>query len=223
MPTKLNFKMGKENRLPSSSNMTSGTVYFTSDGSYGKIWFKDADGKSVNIVPDVLDGGSLGYTFIPECCFVKGTQVLLNLNGNTKNIEDIQAGDIVLSYNIFTDKFYEVLVQKLIINRKTTNLAKVYFDNGLTLEMNEYHPLYSKEGFHSLTNHNNYDTLEVGDEIKTFNGWSKIIKIEQYHVNDPIITYNLATKDFSEEIDDDTNDTFIVNGFVVHNATACPT
>lgn len=89
--------------------------------------------------------------------------------------------------------------------------------------MNEYHPLYSKEGFHSLTNHNNYDTLEVGDEIKTFNGWSEIIKIEQYHVNDPIITYNLATKDFDEEIDDDANDTFIVNGFVVHNATACPT
>ena len=33
-------------------------------------------------------------------------------------------------------------------------------------------------------------------------------------MNDPIITYNLATKDFNEEIDDDTNDTFIVNGFV---------
>ena len=147
---------------------------------------------------------------------------MLDINGNTKSIEDIQRGDIVLAYDIFTDTFYEVIVQKLIINTNTINLAQVFLENGCSLEMNEYHPIYTKEGFHSLTNHNNYDTLLIGDEVKIFNGWSKIIDIKTYHTDVPVITYNLAVKNFDEVQDDDSYDTFIVNGAVVHNAS-CPT
>lgn len=218
----LNFKMGTEAKLPSQSNMKDGTVYFTTDDTYGKIWYKDANGNRINIVPHILDGGSLSYN-IYECCFIAGSQVMLDIDGNTKNIEMIQKGDTVLAYNIFTDTFYEVTVQKLIINTNTTDLAQVFLENGSSLEMNEYHPIYTKEGFHSLTNYNNYETLSIGDEVKVFDDWSKIVDIKTYHVDTPIITYNLAVKDFNEIQDDDTYDTFIVNGAVVHNATSCPT
>jgi hypothetical protein len=37
-----------------------------------------------------------------------------------------------------------------------------------------------------------------------------------------MITYNLNTQDLNEIIDDDSNDTFIANNCVVHNAP-CPT
>lgn len=221
MPT-LKFKKGSEYRLPSAISMSEGDVYFTSDGTYGKIWFADSNGHRVNIVPDIIDGGDLAWGMNEVCCFMPGTKILMDMNGNTKNIEEIQSKDIVISYNIFTNTFYPVKVQKLIINNNTTNLAKIFFDNGLFLEMNEYHPLYTEKGFHSLTNHNNYETLIVGDKVKTVDGWSEIINIERYYTDTPIITYNLATKDFDEIVDNDTNDTFIANGFVVHNA-GCPT
>lgn len=214
MAQKINFKMGNESSLPDS--ITSGAVYFTTDGTYGKIWYGDINGAKVNIVPHILDGGSWGQG---NCCFVENTSILLDFNGNTKFIQDIQSNDNIIAYDIFTEEFYEAKVQKLIINENTTNLAIVTFDNGKTLEMNEYHPLYTINGFHSITNHNGYKTLNVGDIVKTFDGWSTITNIERYKINIPIITYNLAVKNFDETVDDDTNDTFVANGFVVHNAS----
>ena len=218
---KLNFKMGTEASFLSKikNKMSEGTVYFTSDGSFGKIWYKN-NGKELNIVPDIVDCGSISWEF-QDCCFIPGSKVLIDLNGNTKNIEDIKLGEHVISYNIFTDTFYEVKVQKLIINTNTTDIAEVFFDNGHSLKMNAYHPLYTKYGFHSLTNYDGYETLIVGDEVKTKDGWSKIINISRITELTPITTYNLAIKDLDEKIDNDINDTYIVNGFVVHNAS-CP-
>ena len=136
--------------------------------------------------------------------------------------ENIKMGDKVLSYDVKKNIFYQVIVQSLIINKNTTDLATVFFDNGLKLTMNAYHPLYTENGFHSLTNHNNYDTLVIGDRVKTLSGWSTVVGITREELETPITTYNLATKDINEIKDDDTLDTFIVNGFVVHNAN-CPT
>ena len=222
MALKLNFKLGKRYSLPSQNSMQSGEVYFATDGNYGQIWYKDSDGKRLNVVPEVLDGGAWTYIHYPDCCFVSGTKILLDLNGTTKNIEEIQENDIVVSYNVLTNNFYNVKVKKLVVNKNSLKMAKVYFDNGLTLEMTEYHPLFTKNGFHSLTNHKGYDTLMVNDEVKTIGGWSKIVKIDQYQLEKPIITYNLDIINLDEVSDDDTNDTFIANGFVAHNA-ACPT
>lgn len=143
-------------------------------------------------------------------------------DNSTKPIEQVSSGDIVMSYNIFTEQFYPVVVQKLIVNPNTTHMALVSLDDGTQLEMNAYHPIYTKDGFHSLTNHEGYDTLVIGDEVRCFDGYHKIIDIIETHLNEPIITYNLAIKDLTENIDDDTYDTFIVNNCVVHNAD-CPT
>lgn len=221
---KLNFKMGSESSFISTikgkSKMKDGEVYFTSDGTFGKIWYKNGT-KELNVVPDIVDCGEISWGST-ICCFVPGSQVLIDLNGNTKNIEEIKKGDIVISYDIFKDIFYEVEVQNLIINNHTINMAEIFFDNGNTLIMNAYHPLYTKTGFHSLTNHEGYATLVIGDEVKTNDGWSEILNIRRFTVDTPMTTYNLATKNFDEIIDDDTNDTYIVNGFVVHNA-GCPT
>lgn len=138
-----------------------------------------------------------------------------------RNIEDIQKGDMVLSYNIFTNEFYPSVVKHLIINMNTTNLAEVRLNNGIELLMNAYHPILTNNGFHSLTNYNNYDTLIIGDLVKTMNGYESIVNIEQFTVTIPIISYNLDTVDINEDEDNDKNDTFIANGVVVHNAS-CP-
>ena len=217
MANVINFKMGMESNVPSA--IKKGTVYFTTDNTFGKIWFDDQNGNKVNVVPDVVDGGAWGYAIIDStCCFVADTAILLDFNGNTKPIQDIKAGDKVISYNIFKQEFYEVVVNQLIIHENTTDLAIVTFGDGRTLEMNEYHPLYTINGFHSITNYKGYDTLKVGDIVKSFDGWHEIINIERYKVDKPIITYNIGIKNFDEMVDDDTNDTFVANGFVAHNA-----
>ena len=84
--------------------------------------------------------------------------------------------------------------------------------------MNSYHPIYTAKGFHSLTNYNGYETLIVGDQVKTFDGYRTIIDIVEVKAKEPITTYNLAVKDFNEQVDNDIYDTFIVNNCVVHNA-----
>ena len=88
--------------------------------------------------------------------------------------------------------------------------------------MNEYHPILTEDGFHSITRHNGYDPLYIGDKAVTNSGLKEIVKIERTWLKEPLITYNLDTINYDEiDVDDDTNDTYIANGVVVHNA-ACP-
>lgn len=126
-----------------------------------------------------------------------------------------------MSYNTFTEQFYPVVVQQLIVNPETTHLAFVLLDNGTSLEMNAYHPIYTTKGFHSLTNYDGYETLVIGDQVKGFSGNHTIIDIVEIQSKEPITTYNLAVKDLNEQTDNDIYDTFIVNDCIVHNAE-CP-
>lgn len=162
------------------------------------------------------NGGSIDVT--TSGCFTPGTKVLTSLDGDSKNIEDFQAGDLVVSYNIDTQENYLALVKNTITKKDTTDIAEVIFDNGTTLTMNAYHPLYTKDGFHSLTKYNGYNELVIGDYVKTFDGWSEIVRINRYK-SDPIITYSLNVVDINEDPDDESNDTFYANNMVVHNAS----
>lgn len=206
-----------------------GQIIFTVDpyNKIGKIFYdveQNANGTvtkyRVNIIPDIVDCGTWNIIDL-GCCFIAGS-LIMYADNSTRPIEQVSSGDIVMSYNIFTEQFYPVRVQKLIVNPNTVHMALVILDNGTQLEMNAYHPIYTKDGFHSLTNHEGYDTLVIGDEVKCFDGYHKIVDIVETHLSAPITTYNLAIKDLTESIDDDTYDTFIVNNCVVHNAS-CPT
>ena len=87
--------------------------------------------------------------------------------------------------------------------------------------MNAYHPIYTDTGFHSITRHNGYEKLVIGDICKTKDGWTIVTDIKRYN-SEPIITYNLDVIDIDEINDSGENDTFIANGIVVHNVD-CPT
>ena len=71
---------------------------------YWRLWFKD----------DVVD------KYLEEINKLKNKYAITNeyliLNEETKNIEEIQNGDIVISYNVLTNNFYSVKVKKLIVN-----------------------------------------------------------------------------------------------------------
>ena len=166
-----------------------------------------------NIIPNAIY--DITYV-ISSCCFIAGTQVLTDLNGHSKPIEDFIIGDEVVSYNIITNENYITQVKDVIINTNTTDIAEVMFDNGEILVMNAYHPLYCENGFKSITEYKGYDKLSIGDKVKTINGWSVITDIKRYD-SKPIITYNLDVRDKNEDPDIDTNDTYYANNIVVKN------
>lgn len=152
---------------------------------------------------------------ITDCCFVAGTQVLMN-DGTTKNIEDVIEGNIVLSYNEITNKYEKNVVTGCITNINTTNLARVVLNDGTSIEMNEYHPIYTEEGWKSLTNYNGYPTLTKKDKILSVDGkFIPITSIESWREETPIITYNLSVAN---------NHNYFVGTtpILVHNAD-CPT
>ena len=132
-------------------------------------------------------------------------------------------GDKIISYDINTKEFYIAICKKLIINKHTIHIAKVILEDGTTLVMNEYHPILTENGFHSITRHNGYAPLYIGDKVVTINGLKTITNIERTTLKEPMITYNLDVVDYEEvNGDNEINDTYVANGVVVHNAS-CPT
>lgn len=174
---------------------------------------------SVSIFETIIPNAVYKATYA-FCCFVAGTQVLVSLNGKTKPIEEIKIGDDIVSYNVETNENYMAKVKRTIIKEQTTDIAEITFANGTILTMNAYHPLYTNNGWHSITNYNNYETLIVGDKVKTIDDWTEIININRY-TSEPVITYNLDVIDIDEKLDSEINDSFYANGIVVHNPVEC--
>ena len=176
-------------------------------------WVQDNDYNVVSPTATII----ANYSYHFDCCFVAGTQVMISLDGQTKNIEDIQEGEQVVSYDVKTGENYLATVSKTIINNGSRNMAHIEFEDGSELDMTQYHPIYTQNGWHSLTNYNGYDTLVIGDIVKTANGWSKITDIILYQNDRPTATYTLNVVDINENPDVDVNDSFYANSIVVHN------
>lgn len=173
-----------------------------------------------NVNVDSVITPNYSYEFTGTCCFIAGTKVLMS-DGSSQDIETVKAGDNVMAYNINTGENYTTTVAALIINKHSLKMAKIQLDNGIELEMTDYHPIYTSGGWKSLTGHLGYELLTETDIVKINNDWANIVKIEQYELNQPITTYTLNTLDINESLsqDDNTNDNFYANGVVVHNAT----
>ena len=152
---------------------------------------------------------------LPSCCFVADTEISM-ADGTTKRIADIQEGDLVLSLNMETNELETTVVKNVIVKENITTIAEVQTESGKKVVMNEYHPLLTKNGWHSITNYDGYDTLVVGDKLRTIDGLDEIVSINRY-IGEPTIMYNLDVKGMTEEIDNDTQDNYIAGGIFAHN------
>ena len=151
-------------------------------------------------------------------CFVAGTQVQYDLLGNTKNIEDFKVGDQIVSYNVNTNKYYLAKVGNVFVhdgNEKVSTLADVILEDGSIITMTPNHPVLTTAGFRAIDN-DNKPKLQAGQFVMTNNGWTRIKEINVYNC-DPTTTYNLGIIDYDEIVDNDTYDTYVAGGIVVHN------
>ena len=146
------------------------------------------------------------------CCFIKGSQVRISLDGTAKNIEDLKAGEQIVVYNEDEKKFELSTVSDTPRNNNITDKATIVLENGITIEMNAYHPLLTTKGYHSLTEHEDLPLLTDKDILVTINGEIKIKQIVRETI-EPITMYNLSVNGEHHN--------YVVNSVVAHNAN-CP-
>lgn len=146
------------------------------------------------------------------CCFVKGSQVRITLDGTAKNIEDLKAGEQIVIYNEDKKRFELSTVSDTPRNNNVTDKATLVLENGITIEMNAYHPLLTTKGYHSLTEHEGLPLLTDKDILVTINGEIGIKQIVRETI-EPITMYNLSVNGEHHN--------YVVNSVVAHNAN-CP-
>lgn len=146
------------------------------------------------------------------CCFIKGSQVRISLDGTAKNIEDLKAGEQIVVYNEDEKKFELSTVSDTPRNNNVTDKATIVLENGITIEMNAYHPLLTIEGYHSLTGHEGLPLLTDKDILVTINGEIGIKQIVRETI-EPTVMYNLSINGKYHN--------YVVNSVVAHNAQ-CP-
>lgn len=143
-------------------------------------------------------------------CFIAGTKILME-DGSLKNIEDVKIGEKVIGYNNQINTVLDYL-RPIIGNRD------MYIIND-KIEFTEDQPLLTKEGW-KVVNYElfkkyrktldlNPKHLQVGDIMVTENGY-EIVKTLEKNSNRP---YDEVVYDFHLDGDN----TYIANGYVVHN------
>lgn len=209
------------------------TGYFTGDGSGMGGYWSQTELTSTKLGMNITAGGS-GYpdevisdNYILTqdidditcssnmCCFVEGTQVLM-ADGTHKNIENIEVGEQVLTYNEENSSFEIDNVTRMVINPNTVDLATIILSDNSKITFNAYHPFLTTEGFKSLTQHEGLPKLKVGDMLVSNEDNLTIINIEREQLSTPIKTYNLTISH---------NHNFLVgekDSFVVAHNIACP-
>ena len=165
----------------------------------------------------ILWGGK-NNTSIPTMgiCFVAGTKILI-ADGSTKNIEDIEVGDIVLSWNEDTNQLQSSKVVKL-IQPVHDDMLVIRFSNDVVNENTFVHPYYVKDkgwcSYSPTLTKERYDIdselLEVGD-ICYFNNGEELEEVEISSIKEnwgEVQTYIFEL---------DNNYTFFANGILTHN------
>ena len=145
---------------------------------------------------------------------------VLMADKTTKNIVDVQEGDMVMSLNEDTGEYIAQKVTKKIIKEHSDDLVYFNLSNGKRIGMRAYHPLLTEDGWKSLRPNlaqtimevgENVEILNVGDKLVGYDGNPTIVSIEYREPIDNYNTYNLRVEGYHNNI---------VENIVVHN-TPC--
>ena len=130
---------------------------------------------------------------VAECVF-GDTDITVSKTGETIKAKDLKVGNNILYYDENTQKVEIGTVADIYVHEKAKDLIKYAFDDESYLQATSYHPIYTKEGWKSATERNNYPRPQVNDEVKTINGWKKITKIESTSGEEDCYDFAIQTK-----------------------------
>jgi hypothetical protein len=150
------------------------------------------------------------YSQYSRSCFPAGTEVLLP-DKTTKTIEQISVGDMVMGFDGSSP--VPVCVEA-VESPLRDHLCRLSFTDGSIVQLTQEHPLYTSNGWRSLSPDSTAEEnakllvgkLEIGDEVLTAGGgYRKLVNIE--FTIGQVQTYNIKNR----------HDNFYVNGFLAHS------
>ena len=171
----------------------------------------------------LCDTSSPTTTSTTTSCFLAGTPVSMS-DGTEKPIEEVKVGDVVLSYDLNTNKKVNVKVLEL-ESPVREDYYIIKFEVGSKLEVTNEHPIYIRNniyhGWGSIIPKITLDDagmivnkINIGDEVLKLDGkWVRITNI--IHIKERVQTYNL--KKVSK------TNTFFAGDVLVHNKGTTPT
>lgn len=174
--------------------------------------------KAQGIIDQLLKLGFSADQLIIETsggCFEKGTKILM-IDGSEKNIENIEIGDMVITYNEDTKEFEPGEVVDTFIKHNTIEMLDIYFENNIHLGITACHPILTDEGWKSLNQEVALfehkiitEPLSINQIAIGYMSLNKILKIDWRADQPNLDTYNITVEN---------NHTYIANNIVVHNA-----
>lgn len=141
---------------------------------------------------------SCGDIIIGTSCFPAGTTILM-ADGSYKNIEDVEEGDSVISYDEVNEE--QVVTKVLELESPIRDhMCKIVFEDLSELELTREHPIYTREGWKSIepleTERENpsLKVMKLGEEDEILFSDSNYKFIESIECNNQKIqTYNLKS------------------------------
>lgn len=145
-------------------------------------------------------GGAISGAMNPSYCFVAGTMVATAVG--MKKIEEIKKGDIVKTFNPYSNAFEENEVTEVYVN-KTKELAHINVE-GEIISTTPDHPFLTEEGWKKAKELTAHDRLQCKD------GFKEVVSIEFESLDKEINVYNFNVQGYH---------IYIVGryGIVVHN------
>lgn len=147
-------------------------------------------------------------------CFAPDTKVLM-ADLTEKEIQYIELGDIVMSYDEKSQIFMPKKVTKIYPHYNTPEMIKINFQDDTFIELTPGHPILSQNGWRSLDILNSLlehgviaQELQYEDIILGYYNNYNIKLIQKLNIGNNYTSYNLEVEDYH---------TFITNGIVAHN------
>ena len=145
-------------------------------------------------------------------CVAPNSNILVTEDGATKQAKDIKENDSIMYYDFETNTMKKGIVEKVYEHKDATNFIRYTLEDNTYIEATDYHPIYTKDGWKSYTNRNGYPKPVLGDDVKTNNGYKKLINIETYTGKESFYDFKVKTEDGKEV------DNYFANGILVHSA-----
>lgn len=138
-------------------------------------------------------------------CVAYDTRISM-ADGTIKKIQNIQVGDMVLSYDKKTDTFIPKKVTKF-WNNGVKTVWSTTTRNGQIIKTTNDHLFYCKNGWVDPKHFNNFTEIAY-----RFNGFILYTR--------PYTVYECSKKEFVYDIEVEDTHNFIANGLIVHNCIA---
>ena len=142
---------------------------------------------------ELLENKLYECEFGAEC--VDPNSDILSGNGKTIKAKDIKENDLIAYYDFKTNKVEIGTVKNVYIHKDANSFIKYVFNDKTYLKVTDYHPIYTSTGWKSYTNRNGYPKPNIGDLVKTNNGYKKIKKIVPFNGKEDYYDFVVRGKD----------------------------